>query len=167
MISKKMAARLNQQVNLEFFSSNVYLQMSAWAETNSLTGSAAFLKKQAAEEMMHMMKFFDYINQSDSMAILGALEAPPSSYKSIEDLFKKVYTHEQHVTKNIHEIAELAWKEKDLTTFNFMQWFITEQHEEETQAKGILDKIDLIGNDKRALYLIDRELGNMAAARPE
>ena len=167
MISKKMAEQLNQQLNLEFYSSNIYLQMSAWAETNSLSGSAAFLKKQAAEEMMHMMKIFDYINESDHMATIGKIDAPASSYKSLEDLFKKVYAHEQHVTKKIHEIAELAWKEKDLTTFNFMQWYISEQHEEETQAKTILDKIDLIGNDKRTLYLVDQELGNMAAARPE
>jgi len=167
MISKKMADQLNQQLNLEFYSSNIYLQMSAWAETNKLSGSAAFLKKQAAEEMMHMMKFFDYLNESDHMAILGKIDAPATSYKSIEDLFKKVYAHEQHVTKKIHEIAEQAWKEKDLTTFNFMQWFITEQHEEETQAKGILDKIDLIGSDKKSLFLFDSELGNMAAARPE
>ena len=166
MISKKMAEYLNQQVNLEFYSSNIYLQMSAWAETNSLPGTAAFLKKQAAEEMMHMMKIFDYVNQSDHMAIIGKIDAPATNYKSLEDLFKKVYAHEQHVTKKIHEIAELAWKEKDLTTFNFMQWYITEQHEEETQAKGILDKIDLIGNDRRALFLVDRELGSMALTEP-
>ncbi len=167
MISKKMAEQLNQQVNLEFYSSNIYLQMSAWAETNSLPGTAAFLKKQAAEEMTHMMKIFDYINQSDHMALIGKIDAPASSYKSVEDIFKKVYAHEQHVTKKIHEIAAQAWQGKDLTTFNFMQWFITEQHEEETQAKGILDKIDLVGNDKRTLFLVDRELGNMAATSPE
>jgi ferritin len=167
MVSKKMAEQLNQQVNLEFFSSNVYLQMSAWAETNRLSGCAAFLKKQAAEEMMHMMKIFDYVNETDHMAVLGKIDAPATSFKSVEDVFQKVYEHEKHVTKKIHEIAELAWKEKDLTTFNFMQWFITEQHEEETQAKGILDKIELIGSDKKSLFMFDNELGNMAAARPE
>ena len=167
MLSKNMAGQLNQQLNLEFYSSNVYLQMSAWAETNGLSGCASFLKKQAAEEMMHMMKFFDYINESESMAVVGKIDAPAAKYKSVEELFKTVYSHEQHVTRKIHEIAALAWKEKDLTTFNFMQWFITEQHEEETQAKTILDKLDLIGTEKRALYLFDRELGNMAAARPE
>ena len=167
MISKKMAEQLNQQLNLEFFSANVYLQMSAWAETNSLVGSAAFLRRQSAEEMMHMMKFFDYINQSESMAVVGKIDEPTASFRSVEDMFKKVYDHEKHVTKKIHEIAELAWKEKDLTTFNFIQWVISEQHEEENQAKTILDKIDLIGTDKRGLFMVDRELGNMGTAEAE
>jgi len=166
MLSKKMADKLNKQLNLEFYSANIYLQMCAWADAQGLEGTASFLKKQATEEMEHMMKIFDYINESDHMAIIGKIDSPATNYKSLEDLFKKVYAHEQHVTKKIHEIAELAWKEKDLTTFNFMQWYITEQHEEETQAKGILDKIDLIGNDRRALFLVDRELGSMALTEP-
>jgi len=167
MLKKKMLDKLNSQINFEFYSSNIYLQMSAWAENNKYAGAAAFLKKQAVEELDHMMKIFDYVNQTGNMALIGNIDEPNSNYKSVHDMFKIILNHEKIVTKRIHELSELAWKERDLTSFNFLQWFVTEQHEEETTFQGILDKFDLIGNDKQGLFMIDQELANMAMARPE
>jgi ferritin len=165
MLKKKMLDKLNQQLNFEFYSSNVYLQMSAWAENNKYAGAAAFLKEQALEEQMHMLKFFDFINERGSMAQIGKIDEPRFNVKSLHEMFKIILEHEKEVTRRIHDITQMAWQDKDLSTFNFMQWFVTEQHEEETQFEGILDKFDLVGNDKRALFMMDQELKSMAAAR--
>ena len=167
MLKKKILDKLNQQLNYEFYSANIYLQMSAWAENNKFAGAAIFLKKQASEELLHMNKIFDYVNQTGNLALAGKIEAPETEFKSLHDVFKKVLQHEKTVTKKIHDLSALAWEERDLTTFNFLQWFITEQHEEETTFQGILDKFDLIGNDKQGLFMVDQELASMAAARPE
>lgn len=160
-----MLDKLNKQINFEFYSSNIYLQMASWADTQGLEGCAAFLKKQAREEMEHMHKIFEYVLESGEMAVIGKLDAPATDYDSVEEIFKKSLDHEKQVTKRIHDISETAWKEKDLASFNFMQWFVNEQHEEEASFTRIVDKIKLIGVDKRTMYLIDRELGGMAAAR--
>jgi len=165
MLSKIMLDKLNKQINFEFFSSNVYLQMASWADTQGLEGCASFMKKQAGEELVHMHKIFEYVLESGEMAVIGKLDAPPTDYDSVEEIFKKALDHEKQVTKRIHDISETAWKEKDLATFNFMQWFVNEQHEEETSFTRIVDKIKLIGVDKRTMYLIDRELAGLAAAK--
>lgn len=167
MLAKKMLDKLNDQLNFEFYSSNIYLQMAAWAENNKYAGAAEYLKKQAHEELAHMMKIFNYINETGSMALVGKIDAPKTTYKSIQDVFIIILDHERIVTKRIYEISQMAWNDKDLTTFNFMQWFIGEQHEEETQFQGILDKFEFIGSDKRGLFMIDQELGSMAASRPD
>jgi ferritin len=167
MLSKKMMDRLNKQLNLEFYSSNIYLQMCAWADSQGLEGTASFLKKQAAEEMGHMMKLFDFVNASGGMALVGQIDAPATEYKSVKEVFEKAYKHEQFVTNSIHKLAEAAMAEKDYATYNFLQWYIEEQHEEEAQFSTIMDKINLIGSDKRGLYMIDREMGQRAAERPE
>lgn len=165
MLSDKMVELLNAQINLEFASSNIYLQMSAWAESEGLTGCARFLKLQAAEEMEHMQKFFDYVLEKDAMSVLGAIPAPPREFESISDLFQRVYKHECHVTESINKIVNAAHDERDWATFNFLQWFVTEQVEEEATAKGILDKINLLGDKESSLYFIDRELAGLAASR--
>ena len=167
MLSKKLAKKLNDQINFEYYSSNVYLQMSAWAEFNALPGTAAFLKKHAAEELTHMHRIFNYVNETGTLALVGKMDAPPTEFKSIAEVFDEVLAHEKLVTKKINDITAAAWEDKDFATFNFLQWFVDEQHEEETLVQGIVDKINLIGSDKRALYLIDRELAQMAAAPAE
>jgi ferritin len=166
MLSKKMADKLNKQLNLEFYSSNIYLQMCAWADAQGLEGTAEFLKKQAAEEMEHMMKIFDYVNESGNMAIIGKIDEPGTEYKSVKEVFEKAFAHEQFVTKSIHKLSEAALAEKDYATHHFLQWYVQEQHEEETQFSAIMDKINLIGADKRGLYLIDREMAQRTAQRP-
>ena len=163
MLSKNMLNKLNAQLNLEFFSSNIYLQMSAWCDSQGLSGCAGFLYKQAKEELDHMDRIFKYILERGSMALVGKIDEPATQYASIEEIFKKSYKHECLVTSKIHELNELALKEKDYTTQNFLQWFIAEQHEEETQVQTILDKIKLIGADR--LYLIDNELKRIAMVR--
>jgi len=165
MLTKVMLDKLNKQLNFEFYSSNIYLQMASWAEMQGLEGCAKFLKKQAQEELVHMHKFFEYIVESGEMAVIGKLDAPPTDYDSVEEVFKKSLEHEKQVTKRIHDIADTAWKDKDLATFNFMQWFISEQHEEETSFSKIIDKIKLIGVDKRTLYLIDKAMAAIASEK--
>jgi ferritin len=167
MASKAMIKKLNGHLNKEFYSSNLYLQMSAWCETKGLEGSAAFLKTHAAEEMTHMEKFFTYILELGGLATIGQIEAPPTEYKSLKDMMEKILKHEKYVTKCIHELTDAAWAEKDHATYNFLQWFVSEQHEEETLFNSILDKLDLVGSDnKQGLFFIDRELGQMANAEP-
>lgn len=158
MLNKNMVNQLNEQINLEFFSSNLYLQMSAWCENHGYEGSAAFLKDHAAEEMMHMDKLFAYVNETGAIAVLGAIEAPPVEYKSLTDVFEQTYEHEQLITSKINELVALSFELKDFSTFNFLQWYVAEQHEEETLFGGILDKIKLIGDNKKNIFFVDREI---------
>jgi len=167
MLSKTMVDKLNAQINLEYFSSNIYLQMSAWCAYKGLEGCADFLRKQADEEMMHMHKLFDYVNETGAMAVVGQIDAPPVDFKSIKELFTKTYEHECLVTKRINEMVAVAMKEPDYATFNFLQWYVAEQHEEETVFKGILDKIELIGVEGRGVYLFDKYIGKLAAQNVE
>jgi ferritin len=162
MLSNTVTDKLNSQINWEFYSSNLYLQMSSWCEHEGLEGCAAFLSAHAAEEMSHMHKLFTYVNECGAMAVLGAIEAPPTDYESITKLFEQTYEHEQKVTQLINELAETAFSEKDFSTFNFLQWYVAEQHEEEKLFKSILDKIKLIGMKGSALYHFDRQMQQMA-----
>jgi len=163
MLSEKMLKKLNNQVKLEFYSSNLYLQMSAWCEHKGLNGSAKFLRAHAAEEKEHMQKIFDYILDTGALAILDTIDKPESKYKNLKEVFEKTYKHEKMITKQINELVDAALKEKDYSTFNFLQWYVAEQHEEEKLFKSILDKIDIIGLEGRGLFMVDREIGNIQA----
>ncbi len=163
MLSKNLVGKLNDQINLEFFSSNLYLQMAAWCESQGLRGSAFFLAKHAGEEMEHMRKLFDYVNETGSLAVLGAIAAPATDYPSLGDLFTKVLAHEREVTARINAIVDAALQEKDFATFNFLQWFVAEQHEEENLIGEIVDKVKLVGGDGRGLFLLDREIASIGA----
>ncbi len=165
MLSKKMIDRLNSQLNLEFYSSNLYLQMSSWCENSALEGSGEFLRKHALEEMHHMLRLFTYINETGAMAVIGKIKAPRVKYDSVKDVFAETYQHECVVTKAINDLAHTAYEDRDYSTFNFLQWYVAEQHEEEKLFKTILDKIDLIGEDKQGLFFIDQELKTMAAEK--
>ena len=166
MLTKVLVDRLNQQINLEFYSSNLYLQMSSWCEHAGLEGCAEFMHQHAQEEMGHMQRLFNYVNETGAMAVLGQIDAPPTDYESVADLFRKTYEHECLVTRRINELADAAMKETDYSTFNFLQWYVAEQHEEEKLFKSILDKIELIGADPKNLFFIDQEVrGKMAEAQ--
>lgn len=165
MLSDALVGRLNEQINLEFFSSNMYLQMSSWCEYKGLEGCASFLKLHAQEEMGHMQRLFTYVNETGAMAKLGQIESPPTEFESIVDVFKQTYEHECLVTRKINELADASLGEKDYSTFNFLQWYVAEQHEEEKLFKSILDRIEIIGEDGQGLYLIDQEISRMAAAK--
>jgi len=161
MLSKNLLKKLNKQMSFEFFSSNLYLQMSAWCDYNGFEGAAKFLRAHAAEEMQHMQKIFDYIQDSGALAIIDAIEKPTSEFKDLKEVFEAAYKHEKIVTKRINELVDFSLTEKDFSTFNFLQWFVAEQHEEEKLFKSILDKIDIIGLEGRGLFMIDREIGSI------
>lgn len=158
MLSNTMVDQLNKQINWEFYSSNLYLQMSSWCDHNGLEGSAAFLATHAQEEMGHMQKLFTYVNECGSGAILGEIKAPPTEYASIADVFEQIYTHELFVTQLINDLVAASVLEKDYSTFNFLQWYVAEQHEEEKLFLSILQKIKIIGTDGRGLYHFDQQM---------
>ena len=162
MLSANMLDKLNEQVNLEFYSSNLYLQMSSWCEFKGFEGCAAFLRTHATEEMGHMQRLFKYVSDTGAMAMLGAIDAPPSEFESLENVFSNIYEHEVLVTTKINELTHTAFSEQDYSTFNFLQWYVAEQHEEEKLFKSILDKIEIIGTDGKGLFFIDQEIGRMA-----
>ncbi|PQJ68244.1 non-heme ferritin [Photobacterium angustum] len=164
MLAKAMVDNLNEQINLEFFSSNLYLQMSAWCEDKGFEGAAEFLRAHAVEEMEHMQRLFTYVSETGALPILGTIEAPKHEYASLGDVFRETYEHEQLITKKINELAHVAFTTQDYSTFNFLQWYVSEQHEEEKLFKGILDKIELVGEDGKALFFIDKDLSAMAKA---
>lgn len=162
MLSQSMLDRLNEQINLEFFSSNLYLQMGAWAESKGFEGCSEFLYKHADEEMSHMKRLFTYVNETGAMAKIGAIESPDAEFESIRDLFEKVLEHECFITQKINELAHTAFTSQDYSTFSFLQWYVAEQHEEEKLFNGILDKIKIIGEDGKGLFFIDKEIGELA-----
>lgn len=166
MLTQTMIDKLNEQINLEFYSSNLYLQMASWCESQGLDGCMKFLRRHAREEMEHMQKLFDYINETGAMAIIGAITAPPHEYSSIKAVFQQTYDHECAVTRKINELAHTAFTEQDYSTFHFLQWYVAEQHEEEKLFKSIVDKIDMIGMEDKGLYFIDQEIAKLVAAMP-
>lgn len=161
MLSKKIEAALNRQVEVEASSSQAYLAMASWAENTGLSGTAAFLYRHSDEERMHMLKLIKFINERGGRAKVPALKQPGTDFKSIADIFQSLLDHETTVTDGINSVVDLCLKEKDYTTHNFMQWYVSEQIEEEALARTLIDKLNLIGNDKGGLYLFDRDLEGM------
>lgn len=158
MLSKKMAAALNDQLNKEIYSAYLYMSMSAYSTHIGLKGFANWFMVQYQEEMMHAMKFYDYINDQGSQVKLMAIDAPPTEFTSPLDMFEKTLKHEQFVTKRINDLVDLAIKEKDHATNIFLQWFVTEQIEEEANDNDIIAKLKLVGKKGDALLMLDREL---------
>ncbi|MCK9616548.1 MAG: ferritin [Lentimicrobiaceae bacterium] len=165
MINKTVEKAINEQIKLEEHSSRIYLAMASWCETNGLPGAAAYLFKQTEEERFHLRKFINYQNDRGGFAKLQTLDAPEFEFKSLNDLFEKVLVHEELITSSISNLYEIAVNEKDFTTANFLQWFITEQIEEESTFRTIIDKIKLAGTEKGGYFLMDKELAAMAAAK--
>lgn len=165
MLSKPLTDGLNQQLSLEFFSANLYLQMSSWCLLKGLDGCGTFLRQQAEEERQHMEKFFDYINDAGGYAIIGAIEQPQFKFDSVTDVFKLIYAHECKITKQINTLLKAAFEEGDFSTFGFLQYFALEQNEEERLFQSILDKIDLIKVEDQGLYLFDKEIQSMSKQR--
>lgn len=164
MLTTDMINKLNEQLNLEFYSANLYLQMSAWCSDKGYEGAAAFLKAHSQEEMEHMQRLFDYLSDTGALPILGQIAAPPVTFNSIAEVFTLTYKHEQEITAEINKLAHLAMTTQDYSTFNFLQWYVAEQHEEEKLFKSILDKLDMVGESGKALFLLDKDLKSMSAA---
>jgi ferritin len=158
MISKKVENALNLQILLEAESSQFYLAMASWSEGQGLNGTCAFFYRQSDEERQHMLKLVRYVNERGGVAIIPPTSKPKDDYKDIIQVFKDFLKHEINVTERINEVVGICLDERDFTTQNFMQWYVSEQIEEEATARGILDKLRLIGNDKGGLYLFDRDL---------
>jgi ferritin len=158
MISKKMAQALNKQLNNELYSAYLYLSMSSYANTAGLKGAANWFMVQYQEEMVHFMKFYDYINSQGFHVELGTMDAPPSEFSSLMSVYEQVLTHEQFITKSINDWMELAVKEKDHATQIFLQWFVTEQVEEEASAGDVIARLKMAGETGAGLLMVDGEL---------
>ncbi|MFN9595437.1 MAG: ferritin [Bacteroidota bacterium] len=164
MLSKKIQDLLNRQVELEAASSQYYLAMASWADVKGYNGVSKFLYKHSDEERMHMLKLVHFINERGGHGLVPALKAPTSSFKNIQEIFEMILKHEVHVSAEINKLVERCLAEKDYTTHNFLQWYVSEQIEEEALARNILDKLNLIGNDKGGMYLFDRDLESYGGA---
>jgi ferritin len=163
MLSKKIESLLNQQVELEASSSQYYLAMASWAEVKGYNGVSKFLYKHADEERLHMLKLIMFVNERGGHGLVPKLAAPPANFKGIQEVFEQILKHEIHVSAEINKLVDRCLAEKDYTTHNFLQWYVSEQIEEESLARNILDKLNLIGNDKGGMYLFDRDLQSLSA----
>ena len=153
---------LNDQVEKEGYSSNLYLAMATWAEANGFNGIAQWLYAQSEEERLHMLKFISYIGERDAHAIIPEFKKPPIDYKNIMELFTEVLKHERYITASINEIVAKTMEEKDYTTHTWVQWFVNEQIEEEASVRAILDKLKLVGD--KNMYMFDRDIMSMRQA---
>ena len=157
-LSPKMKKALNDQVALEGLASNSYLAMASWCEVTGYKGGADYFYAQSDEERTHMLKIIHFLNDMGTTATIPALKAPTASYKSLEGLIKTALKNEQTVTAAIHKMVEITQKEKDHSTYAFLEWFVNEQVQEETKFETLLQKFDLIGRDKIAINEIDKIL---------
>jgi ferritin len=165
MLNNKVEDILNVQIEKEGYSSNLYLAMASWAEANGYNGIAQWLYAQSDEEREHMLKIIRYINERGGHAIIPAFKEAPKDQKDITDMFRAILKHEQYITESINEIVALTLAEKDFTTHNWIQWFVSEQIEEEAQVTEILDKLKLL--DGSNLYLFDRDILGMRSEEEE
>ena len=166
VISKKMQEALNEQVNAEMYSSNLYLAMSAYFESIDLPGFANWMRIQAKEEDTHVQKIFDYIIERGGRAAVGAIKKPQAEWKSPLDAFNATYKHEQKVSALIADLVGLAQKEKDRATESFLKWFVDEQVEEESSVDRIVRMLRMSEGQPAAMFLIDRDLGSRVFTPP-
>jgi ferritin len=158
MIKAAVEDAINKQIVREMYSSNLYLAMAAYYQNLNLSGFTNWMRIQAQEETAHAMKFFDYLLERGGKAVIGQIEAPPTDWPSPLAVFEAAYEHEQKVTAWINELADIAMQEKDYATHILLQWFITEQVEEEANTNDIVERLKLIGESRSALFMIDNEL---------
>lgn len=158
MFNKKVAALLNEQINKEFYSAYLYLDMNNYFQDRGLDGFANWYMIQAQEERDHAMLFYQYMQNNDIKVTLEAIAKPDKTFKKDMDVLKAGLEHEQFVTASINAIYEEAYKAKDFRTMQFLDWFIKEQGEEETNARDLITKMELFGNDPQSLYMLNQEL---------
>ncbi|MHC4882516.1 MAG: ferritin [Planctomycetota bacterium] len=159
MINKKVTDALNGQINAETYSAYLYWSMSAALEEMNLPGFASWMRVQAQEEMSHAMKLYGHIIERGGKVVLTAIDAPPIQWDSVNAVFENGLAHEQKVTRLINELMDLAMAEKDHAASMFLQWFVTEQVEEEAAAMDILGKLEIAGGTAGGLYILDKEMG--------
>lgn len=166
MLSQKMEEALNEQLNWELFSAYLYMAMSGYFYSVGLPGFANWMKVQALEELTHAGKFFSFVNDRGGRVRLGPVEAPASDWDSPLAAFEQALGHEQKVTARINSLVDLARGERDHATEIFLQWFVTEQVEEESSATEVIQKLKLVGEHPASLFHLDRELGSRVFAMP-
>lgn len=159
MLSKTVQEALNEQIKHELYSAYLYLSMAAYYEANNLSGFARWMRLQAQEEQSHALKFFDFIVDRGGRVTLQAIAQPPVEFKSPRQVFEQVLEHERQVTGLINSLYELARQENDYPSQVMLQWFITEQVEEEKNATHVLDTMQMAGDKGQALIMLDRALG--------
>ena len=162
MLSEKMEKALNKQINAEMYSAYLYLSMASYFESVDLEGCAHWMKAQTQEEMIHAMKIYDFVIERGGRVLLEAIEAPKQEWDSALAVFEHAYEHEKFVTSLINDLMNLAIEEKDHATQIFLQWFVSEQVEEEASASGVVQKLKLAGapdGKGGGLFMVDRELG--------
>jgi len=166
-VNSKIESAFNEQLNAELFSSYLYLSMAAYFESRNLKGMAGWMRMQVQEENMHAMKFFDFINERGGKVTLAKIKEPKTEWSSPLDVFEETSGHEHKVTGMINDLVDLAIKEKDHAANSFLQWFVTEQVEEEASVQEIRDKLKLASDNPVALFMIDQELGRRTAPSTE
>ncbi|UCE20402.1 MAG: ferritin [Gemmatimonadota bacterium] len=158
MLSKKMVKALNEQINKEIYSAYLYMSMSSYSDSIGLKGFANWFMVQYQEEMEHAMRFYNYVQEQGEQVTLMAIDQPETKFASPLALFEKTLEHEKYVTKRINTLVDQAMKENDHATRIFLQWFVTEQVEEEANASDIIGKLKLVGKDSSGLLMVDQEL---------
>ena len=166
MLSENVAALLNQQVNKEFYSAYLYLDFSNYFEARGLEGFANWYKIQAQEERDHAMLFYQYLQNNGAKVTLEAIAKPDKALNSDMDVLKAGLEHELYVTSLINELYAAAYAEKDFRTMQFLDWFVKEQGEEETNANNLISKMELFGSDPKSLYMLNSELAGRAYSAP-
>lgn len=161
MLTQSITDALNEQIKKEAKASHMYLAMASWCDQQGLAGCAKFLYAHAEEERQHMLKLFHYLIEAGSKATVPAIEQPRDKFDSLSDVFETVFQAEKEVSQSIFNLVDQSLTEKDYSTFNFLQWYVAEQHEEERLFQSILDKIKLIGTSHQGEFMIDREIGAM------
>ncbi|WP_075603004.1 ferritin [Saccharicrinis aurantiacus] len=164
MLKKAVEEILVRQIEREAYSSNLYLSMASWAETNGFGGVSEWMYAQAEEEKVHMLKFMKYVNERGGVAVIPAVAQPPADFKGVQDIFELTLEHEEFVSESINEIVGVCLDEKDFTTHNWIQWFVTEQIEEEATVRSIIDKLKLL--DGHNLYMFDSDVSKMRGVIP-
>ena len=166
MLSKKMEEALNDQINAELFASYLYLSMSAYFDSIGLAGFAHWMRNQNKEEMMHVEKIFDYINERGGRVRLQAIAAPQIEWDSVVAAFDDTVAHEQKVTGMVNNLVDLAIEERDHASNNFLQWFVAEQVEEEASVGAVADKLKLVKQDSNGMFALDQEMGQRVFTPP-
>jgi len=161
MLSKKIEKALNKQIRIEAESSQIYLAMASWSETQGFGGVAEFMYASSDEERMHMLKLVKYVNERGGHAVVTDLAEPNSDFESPKKMFETLLNHEIFVSESINDLVAITFEEKDFATHNFLQWYVAEQIEEEATARTILDKINLIADTKSGFYMFDKDIATM------
>ena len=163
MLNQKIQDALNEQIKNELYSAYLYLSMAAYCESVNMPGMANWMRMQELEERVHALKMFDFVNERGGRVVLQAIDQPPAEFESLLDVFEKTLAHEQKVTAMINNLYALAVREQDYASQIFLQWFVTEQVEEEDSVGQVIETLKMIGDSRQGLLMLDRELGGRAA----